>query len=242
MPPILAPEKRRARSVQADPVVVPAPAPAPADKPSARGFVAAVPMSPAPFTPLSPPALQPPPPSHYLRNRNRNSEGSDLFRKRSEIYTRVQRVLPPVSYADDSASASASGLLFGSDFHANWTSTRLARPPPLSPRLVVATPIHAAVAPAPPSAEPPSSMANSNANSSNMPSPRDEGDDVDTQAQDLPSSVPHQAKERASRRPFRTLLRERLTVIVRSRSVEAASAAQPVSSTDDLSRHSTELG
>jgi len=223
MPPIVTAEER-ARSIQASPP----------EKRLPRGFVAAVPMSPAPFTPLSPPALQPPPPSHYLRNSRRDSEGSDLFRKRSEIYTRVQRVLPPASHPEDSAS----GLLFGSDFHADWTSTRLGWPSLSSPRFVVATPVHATHAPAAPlPAEPPGMTAHTNSNCCNMPSPRDD----DTP--EVPSSVPHSepAKE-TSRRPFRTFLRERLTVKVRSRSVEAASAVQPASSTDDLPRHSTELG
>jgi len=226
MPPIMTSEQR-ARSVQASP----------AQKPYPRGFVAAVPTSPAPLSPLSPPALQPPPPSHYFRNRNRSSEDSALFRKRSEIYTRVQRVLPPALHAEDSAS----GLLFGSDFHADWSNSQFGRPPLSSPRFVVAVPIHAAHTPAaPPSAQPPSVSVQSNSNLYDMPLSRDEDDDTP----EVSSSVPSHAsnKERPSRRPLRALLRERLTVKVRSRSVEAASATQPTASTDDLPRYSTELG
>ena len=232
MPPIMAPEER-ARSVQA----------LLAEKPSPRGFVAAVPTSPTPLSPFSPPALQPPPPSHYLRNSSRNSEGSDLFRKRSEIYTRVQRVLPPASHAEDSGS----GLLFGSDFHADWSNTRLRRSPLSSPRFVAASPIHASPAhtPAAPlsalSAQSPSVTAYSKSNAYDTPSTRarDEDDTPEVSAPGSPSEAA--SKERPSRRPLRTLLRERLTVKVRSRSVEGASAAQPASSMDDPPRHSTEL-
>jgi len=227
MPPIVDPEER-ARSVQAFP----------AEKRFPRGFVAAVPTSPTPSTPLSPPALQPPPPSHYLRNRN--PEGSDLIMKRSEIYTRVQRVLPAPSYAEDSTS----GLLFGSDFHADWANKRLGQSTPSlsSPRCVVASPIHATHKPAAPlSAKPPSMTAHSNSisNESSIPPPRahDEGD-----AEGVSPSMPaSEAKERQSRKPFRRLLRERLTVKVATRSVEAAFSAQPSLLTDDLPRnHSIE--
>jgi hypothetical protein len=230
MPPIVAPEER-ASSVQASP----------AEKRFPRGgFVVAVPTSPTPSTPLSPRALQPPPPSHYLRNKNRNSGGSDLIMRRSEIYTRVQRVLPSASSPEDSTS----GLLFGSDFHADWANTRLGRSTLSGSRVVVASPIHATHMPATPlSAETPSMTAHSNlfSNGYSMPSPRARDED---DALEVSPSVPafEASKERSSRKPFRTLLRDRLTVKVASRSVEAAFAAQPLSSTDDLPRHhSTEL-
>jgi hypothetical protein len=224
MPPIVAPEERAS--------LIPA---SPAEKPFPRGFVAAVPTSPTPSTPLNPPALQPPPPSHYLRNRNRNSGDSDLFIKRSEIYTRVQRVLPSASYAEDSTS----GLLFGSDFHADWANTRLGRSTLPGPRCVVASPIHAAHTPAAPlSAEPLSVIAQSNpfSNSHTILSPRARDED---NALEISPSMPasEASKERPCRRAFRTLLRQRLTVKVASRSVEAAFATQPSSSTDDLPRH-----
>ena len=229
MPPIVAPEER-ASFIQASP----------AEKPLPRGFVAAVPTSPTPSTPLNPPALQPPPPSHYLRNRNRNSGDSDLFIKRSEIYTRVQRVLPSASNTEDSTS----GLLFGSDFHADWTNTRLGRSTLSAPRYVVASPIHATHTPAAPlSVEPRSVNAQSNtlSNYHSMLPPRARDED---NALEVSPSVPASgaSKEKSCRRPFRTLLRQRLTVKVASRSVEAAFATQPSSSTEDLPRqHSTEL-
>ena len=231
MPPIVAPEER-ASCIQASP----------AEKRFPRGFVAAVPTSPTPSTPLNPPALQPPPPSHYLRNRNRNSGDSDLFIKRSEIYTRVQRVLPSPSFAEDSTSA--SGLLFGSDFHADWTNTRLGRSALSGPRCVVASPIHATHTPADRMAAEPLSvipLSNPFSNGQGMRSPRarDEGNALEPSPSVPVSEV---SKERPCRRPFRALLRQRLTVKVASRSVGAAFATQPSSSTDDLPRHhSTEL-
>ena len=227
MPPIVSQEER-ASFIQASPV----------EKPLPRGFVAAVPTSPAPSTARSPPTLQPPPPSHYLRNRIRSPEDSDLFIKRSEIYTRVQRVLPSASHAEDATS----GLLFGSDFHIDWTNTRLGRSIP-PPRSLVASPIHAAHTPAAPrSVEPPSvitqsnSFAFSNEHSVLSPRARDEDDALEVSPSLNPSSGAP-PKERACRRPFRTLFRERLTVKVASRSVEAVCTAQPSSSTDDLPRH-----
>ena len=232
MPPIVSQEER-ASFIQASPV----------EKPLPRGFVAAVPTSPAPSTARSPPTLQPPPPSHYLRNRNRSLEDSDLFIKRSEIYTRVQRVLPSASHAY--AEDSTSGLLFGSDFHTNWTNTRLGRSIP-GPRSVVASPIHihAAQTPAAPrSGGPPSVITQSNSfsfsNGHSMLSPRarDEDDALEVSPSLNASSGAPPNKEKACRRPFRTLFRERLTVKVASRSGEAVCNAQPSSSTDDLPRH-----
>ena len=58
----------------------------------------------------------------------------------------------------------------------------------------------------------------------------------------VPVSSEAPPKDRPCRGRFRTLLCERLTVKVASRTVEAAFAAQRSSSTDDLPRfHSTEL-